>query len=250
MARILSKVDSEVKKIFQKAVNIFFFIGAGVSVESGVPSFRGLGQMDYFEDYFPMYLCSQEAFQRHTQLCWRFFKHIHDISTKAEPNIAHKTITKLQQEAKNLAKNITVLTLSYDGLLNKAGVEDVLELHGNINYAICLKCNKKRDLAEINLADNPIPICSCTGLLKPNVILLDESVEESIYDQATIAARNSDLYFVIGSSGVHQHSKYFLMNTPEKCITIEINPMPSYLSRHCDYVLRAKAEEILPQLKS
>lgn len=250
MARILSKVDDEVKKLFQKAENIFFFIGAGVSVQSGIPSFRGLGQMDYFEEYFPMYLCSQEAFQRHTQLCWRFFKHIFDISTKAEPNLAHKTIAKLQQEAKNLAKNVTVLTLSYDGLLNKAGVKDVLELHGNINYSICLKCNKKQDLVEISLMDNPMPACSCGGLLKPNVILLAESVEENIYDQATIAARNADLYFVIGSSGVHEHSKYFLTNVPKECTTIEINPMPSYLSKLCNYVLRADAQEILPQLKS
>lgn len=249
MVRILTKVDTEVKKKFQKAQNIFFFVGSGVSVSSGVPSFQGLEQMDYFEGFFPMYLSSQEGFNKHPKICWRFFQHIYNVVSKAEPNVAHKTIYSLQLAAKKSGKNITILTLAYDGLLSKSGVENVLELHGNINYSICSACKKKQDTRQIIL-EGELPICSCGGLLRPNIVLLDESVEEQIYDQATIAVRSADMYFVIGSSGVHQHSKYFLTKTSKESTTVEINPISSYLSRLCDFTLRGNAEDILPQLQS
>lgn len=249
MARILTRVDTEIQKKFQKAKNIFFFVGSGISVSSGIPALQGLEQMDYFEGNFPMYLSSKEGFNRYPKICWRFFQHMYNIVSKSEPNIAHKTIRSLQLAATKSGKSVTVLTLAYDGLLSKAGVENVLELHGNINYAICLKCNKQQDMKQIVLEDE-LPVCDCGGLIRPNVVLLDEPVEEQIYDQGTIAAKNADIYFVIGSSGVHQHSKYFLVNAPKQSTSIEINTTPSYLSRLCNFTLRGKAEDILPQLQT
>lgn len=251
MARkILPKVTDEVEKLFQKAQNIFFFVGSGISVGSGIPSFRGLQEMDYFEEYFPMFLSSQEGLQKKSEVCWRFFKHLHEIINKAEPNIAHKTIATLQQKAKEKGKNVTVLTLAYDGLLIKAGVENVLELHGNINLVVCSKCTKYQKMIEIELNPNQMPTCECGGFLRPNIVLLDESVKEEIYDNGTIAARKADLYFSIGTSGVHKHSKYFFSELVGGATTIEINPIPTYLSRFFQFVLREKAEIILPQFKS
>lgn len=247
--KILSAVDDKVQKLFQRSQNIFFFVGSGISVASGIPTFRGLTQMDYFNGWFPQYLSSKDGFQRRTEICWQFFKHMHHLVKEAKPNKAHERIALLQTKAKEKKKTLNIVTLAYDNLLIKAGVKSVLELHGNINNAVCSKCGKQESMSAIELKERQIPTCSCGGIIRPDIVLMEELVKEEIYDKAISALKRADLRFMIGSSGVHEQSKYFLLNSVHDCPTVEINPIPSYLTRECDFAIQGCAENILFQLR-
>lgn len=248
MAKTYSTVEKSINEVFQKAQKIFFFVGSGVSVASGIAAFRGVGEMEYFQGYPPMYLCSEEMWVRNPGLAWSFFKHSYNLISKTVPNKAHSAIANLQGSAMEKGKTFNVLTLAYDGLLDKAGVKDVVELHGTINKVGCTKCNKIDDMQNV-VNQEGIPKCSCKGVLRPAIALLNELIiDEGIWDQSIAMVERADLFVSIGTSGVQQHSGIFLSTVPKGKIKIEINPNPSYLSRFCDYNIRGTAEEILPQI--
>ncbi len=247
--KIMRVVDKKVEQLFQKAENIVFFVGSGISVASGIPTFRGLTQMEYFKGFYPPYLSSVQGFQRRTAICWEFFKHMHNLVKEAKPNKAHERLAFLQAKAKEKKKKISVITLCYDGLLSKAGVKSIIELHGNINTSSCVKCHKQEQMDTIELKEGEIPTCACGGLFKPDVVLLDEAVKEEIYDNAATTIKNADLYFVIGSSGVQEQSKKMMLYTGPYCMCVEINPTSSHLTIESQFAVQDRAETVLFQLR-
>lgn len=184
---------------FEKAVkesdNIVFFGGAGVSTESGIPDFRsedGLYRQSY--RYPPETIISHSFFMRNPEEFYRFYRD-RMIYPKAEPNITHKNLAALEEQGKLKA----VVTQNIDGLHQTAGSRNVLELHGSIHRNYCMKCGKFYDLAYI-CRGTGIPRCSCGGMIKPDVVLYEEGLDQKILEDAIYFISNADVLIVGGTS--------------------------------------------------
>ncbi len=249
--QILNSVPCELREKLRKVYSIAVLAGAGISVASGINTFRGANQMKYFAGYPPAYLCSREVFQQMPELGWKFFHQLYNLINAAEPNTAHKTIAAWQcAAARRRVVKFYLSTTNFDGLLQRAGATSVQELHGNINRVVCWQCRQVRVMAEINFAHLP-PQCSCGGWLAPDITLLNDFINEAAYDETITATRGCEIFFVIGNSGVLNHAASFIQMVKSRAnaILIEINARPSYLSRHMHFVIRGPAEEMLPQFE-
>lgn len=185
----------EFKELVDKSNNIVFFGGAGVSTESGIPDFRskdGLYNQKY--KYPPEEILSHEFFIENTEEFYKFYKDKVN-SLKYEPNITHKKLAYLEQEGKLKA----VITQNIDGLHQKAGSKNVLELHGSVLRNYCIKCNKFYD-AEYVFNSEGIPKCTCGGIIKPDVVLYGESLDEEVLEKSVYAIAKADLMIVGGTS--------------------------------------------------
>ena len=185
----------EFKELVDKSNNIVFFGGAGVSTESGIPDFRskdGLYNQKY--KYPPEEILSHEFFIENTEEFYKFYKDKMN-SLKYEPNITHKKLAYLEQEGKLKA----VITQNIDGLHQKAGSKNVLELHGSVLRNYCIKCNKFYD-AEYVFNSEGIPKCTCGGIIKPDVVLYEEPLDEEVLEKSVYAIAKADLMIVGGTS--------------------------------------------------
>ena len=185
----------EFKELVDKSNNIVFFGGAGVSTESGIPDFRskdGLYNQKY--KYPPEEILSHEFFIENTEEFYKFYKDKMN-SLKYEPNITHKKLAYLEQEGKLKA----VITQNIDGLHQKAGSKNVLELHGSVLRNYCIKCNKFYD-AEYVFNSEGIPKCTCGGIIKPDVVLYGEALDEEVLEKSVYAIAKADLMIVGGTS--------------------------------------------------
>lgn len=183
------------KQLINESNNIVFFGGAGVSTESGIPDFRskdGLYNQKY--DYPPEEILSHTFFVRHTEEFYKFYKDKMN-SLKYEPNITHLKLASLEKEGKLKA----VITQNIDGLHQKAGSENVLELHGSVLRNYCAKCNKFYN-AEYVFNGDGVPKCDCCGIIKPDVVLYEEGLDDTILRNSVIAIQNADLLIVAGTS--------------------------------------------------
>ena len=183
------------KQLIDESNNIVFFGGAGVSTESGIPDFRskdGLYNQKY--DYPPEEILSHTFFMRYTDEFYKFYKDKLN-SLKYEPNITHLKLAKLEEEGKLKA----VVTQNIDGLHQKAGSKNVYELHGSVLRNYCMNCHKSYDAEYIFGADG-IPECSCGGIVKPDVVLYEEGLDDRTVNGAIQAIRNADLLIVAGTS--------------------------------------------------
>ena len=185
----------KLKKIINESNNIVFFGGAGVSTESGIPDFRskdGLYNQKY--KYPPEEILSHTFFMRETEEFYKFYKEKMN-SLKYEPNITHKKLAELENEGKLKA----VITQNIDGLHQKAGSKNVLELHGSVLRNYCMKCNKFYN-AEYVFESEGIPKCNCGGIIKPDVVLYEEGLNQEILNNSIRAIYNADLMIVAGTS--------------------------------------------------
>ncbi len=184
----------EFKKIIENSNNIVFFGGAGVSTESGIPDFRskdGLYNQKY--DYPPELILSHTFFYNNTEEFYKFYKDKMN-SLKYEPNITHIKLKELEDKGKLKC----VITQNIDGLHTKAGSKNVLEIHGTIYKNHCIKCNKEYS-AEYVFNSNGIPRCNCGGIIKPDVVLYEEPLNES-FEEAIRYIQNCDTLIVGGTS--------------------------------------------------
>ncbi len=183
------------KELVESSNNIVFFGGAGVSTESGIPDFRskdGLYNQKY--DYPPEEILSHTFFINNTEEFYKFYKDKLN-SLKYEPNITHFKLAELEKKGKIKA----VITQNIDGLHQKAGSKNVLELHGSVLKNYCMKCNKFYD-AEFVFKSSGIPKCECGGIIKPDVVLYEEGLDDNILRESILAIRNADLMIVGGTS--------------------------------------------------
>ena len=183
------------KNIIEKSNNIVFFGGAGVSTESGIPDFRskdGLYNQKY--DYPPEMILSHTFFINHTEEFFKFYKDKMN-ALNYEPNITHLKLAQLEEEGKLKA----VVTQNIDGLHQKAGSKNVYELHGSILRNYCMKCGKFYD-GEFVFKSNGVPKCECGGIIKPDVVLYEEGLNQNTLNQAINAIVNADMLIVGGTS--------------------------------------------------
>lgn len=183
------------KQLVNESNNIVFFGGAGVSTESGIPDFRskdGLYNQQY--KYPPEEILSHTFFMNNTEEFYKFYKAKMN-SLKYEPNITHIKLAELERQGALRA----VITQNIDGLHQKAGSKNVYELHGSVLRNYCMKCNKFYD-AEFIFNSEGIPKCDCGGIIKPDVVLYEEGLDDSVLRGAVQAIREADLMIVAGTS--------------------------------------------------
>ena len=175
---------------------IVFFGGAGVSTESGIPDFRsvdGLYHMKY--EWPPEEILSHEFFCERPADFWRFYRD-KMLPLEAEPNAAHRKLAELEKAGKLTA----VITQNIDGLHQKAGSRNVLELHGSVWRNRCLRCGKAYAPQALRDSAEEVPHCSCGGVIKPEVVLYGEGLDEEVLSRSVSALRQADLCIVAGTS--------------------------------------------------
>lgn len=185
----------ELKRMVEESQRIVFFGGAGVSTESGIPDFRskdGLYNQKY--KFPPETILSHTFFMKKTD---EFFKFYNDKmnSLKYEPNITHRKLEQLEKEGKLKA----VITQNIDGLHQKAGSKAVYELHGSVLRNYCMKCRKFHS-AEFVFESDGVPYCECGGVVKPDVVLYEEPLDDEIVRNAIENIRNADMLIIAGTS--------------------------------------------------
>jgi len=189
------KADNELRNILENSDNIVFFGGAGVSTESGIPDFRSAdGLYNDTYEYPPETILSHSFFMEHTEEFYRFYRD-KMLYPSAKPNKAHIALAKLEKQGKLKA----VITQNVDGLHTLAGSSNVLELHGSALKNICMTCKKGYPVEKI-IQTEGIPFCSCGGIIKPDVVLYEESLDSSVMIKATNMIYDADVLIVGGTS--------------------------------------------------
>ena len=186
----------EFQKMIDEHENIVFFGGAGVSTESGIPDFRstdGLYHQEY--DYPPETILSHTFFQREPKEFFRFYRN-KMLELDAKPNPAHCKLAQLEQVGKVKA----VITQNIDGLHQLAGSKEVYELHGSVHRNYCMKCGKFYDARYMKEAPGDIPKCSCGGIIKPEVVLYEEALDQETIRKSIAALSKADMVIVGGTS--------------------------------------------------
>lgn len=185
----------ELQRMIDESSNIVFFGGAGVSTESNIPDFRsadGLYQEKYV--YPPEQVVSHTFFVRKTEMFYQFYKD-KMMFLNAKPNKAHLKLAEMEEAGKLTA----VITQNIDGLHQMAGSKKVLELHGSIHRNYCQRCGKFYDAKYVKESDG-IPKCSCGGTIKPDVVLYEEGLDQTIISQAIRAISEADMLIIGGTS--------------------------------------------------
>ncbi len=224
-------MHSELKKIISKSNNIVFFGGAGVSTESGIPDFRsvdGLYSTKY--KYPPEIMISHSFFLSNTEEFYDFYIN-KMIFLNAKPNNAHKKLAELEEEGKLKA----VITQNIDGLHQKAGSKNVLELHGSVHRNYCVKCRKFHDVHFI-VNSKGVPKCQCGGLVKPDVVLYEESLDSDIMERSVKYIENADV-LIIGGTSLVVYPAAGLINYFKGSKLILINKTSTPMDKNADLVI-------------
>ena len=189
-----SKLDT-LKTWVDEAQRIVFFGGAGVSTESGIPDFRSVdGLYNQKFKYPPETIISHSFFERRPEEFFEFYKE-KMLPLGFEPNVTHKVLARWEREGKLSA----VVTQNIDGLHQKAGSRNVLELHGSVLRNYCVRCHKSYS-AEFVKNSKGVPRCDCGGIVKPDVVLYEESLDQDVMGRAAMAIAGADLLIVAGTS--------------------------------------------------
>lgn len=183
------------KELLDGSDNIVFFGGAGVSTESGIPDFRSVdGLYSQKFKYPPETILSHTFFERHTEEFFDFYR-TKMLAPDAQPNAAHRKLAQWEQEGRLKA----VVTQNIDGLHQKAGSREVLELHGSVLRNHCLRCGKFYGVEAV-AESTGIPRCTCGGVIKPDVVLYEESLDEQVMEKALDYIAGADVLIIGGTS--------------------------------------------------
>jgi NAD-dependent deacetylase len=236
----------KLKEIIRNSSNIVVFTGAGISSESGIPTYRG--SEGVWSKYDPNIYANINVFIQDSTYYWHYFKdERYPVIKNAKPNITHYSIVKLEKKGKINC----VITQNIDGLHQMAGSSKVIELHGNTRIIFCLKCEKKYSIDEVysKLQKELPPFCSCGGRLKTNTILFGEPLPPIALSKAEIAAKNCDLFLALGSSLVvypAANLPIIAKNNSSYLVIINLDETP--LDNIADLVIHDKVSNILSKL--
>ena len=230
------------KNWIKESERIVFFGGAGVSTESGIPDFRSVdGLYNQKFEFPPEKIISHSFFESDPEYFFRFYKE-KMLPLDFDPNITHEKLAQWEQEGKLLA----VITQNIDGLHQKAGSENVLELHGNVHRNYCRKCRKFYDGYFVRSSEG-VPTCSCGGMIKPDVVLYEEPLDGFITQAAVDAIRNADLLIVAGTS-LTVYPAAGMINYYNGDHLVLINRDETTLDRMADLVFHDSLGHIFSQL--
>jgi len=216
--------------------------GAGVSRESGVPTFRGKDGL--WNKYRPEDLATPEAFMRNPDLVWEWYRWRMDLVKKTEPNPAHLTL----KEFENIFDEFYTITQNVDNLHQKAGSKNVIELHGNLLRARCTKCG--RIYRDFEAEEGELPRCpECGGLLRPDVVWFGEMLPPDALKRSFEIARKSEFFFVIGTSAVVYPAAQLPFEAYQAgALIIEVNIEKTPVTHIAYYHFEAPAGEVMPMI--
>jgi NAD-dependent deacetylase len=212
--------------IIASSKHVVALTGAGISVESGIPPFRGKGGL--WEKFDPMEVGHIQSFMENPERVWRLLiSEMKGILTEARPNPAHYGLARLE----SLGKLKTVITQNVDGLHQLAGSRDVIEFHGNFAWLRCLDCGARVKTVDVGLKEMP-PKCDCGGIYRPECVFFGESIPMQAMDRSQLAASSCDLMLVIGTSAVVQPAAFMpVIARQSGAVVIEINSEPTPLTQ-------------------
>jgi len=226
----------------QKSRCTVVFTGAGVSAESGVPTFRG--QDGYWKNFRVEELATPQAFSKDPKFVWDWYDARRLALHTKEPNLAHKKIVEWEKQF----GNVHVITQNVDGLHQRAGTEKIHCLHGDIWEIRCTRCGISERNVEAPLSHLP-PVCACGGIQRPGVVWFGEMLPQETWEEAERFCSCADLMFVIGTSAiVYPAAGLPMLAKSRGCYIVEVNIQPTELTPHFDLFLQGKAGEVLSQI--
>ena len=231
------------KEIIDHSDNLVFFGGAGVSTESGIPDFRSVdGLYNQKYDYPPETILSHTFYRKKTEEFYRFYRD-KMLCLTAKPNAAHLKLAQWEKEG----RGITVITQNIDGLHQMAGSRNVLELHGSVHRNSCMRCLKPYPLAAVQNSTG-IPRCPCGGIIKPDVVLYEEGLDENVLMRSVRAMQQADLLIIAGTS-LAVYPAAGLLRYYEGEHTVVINRSPTPMDEKADLLFSEKVGEVLTQVQ-
>ncbi len=233
---------STLRHWIEKSTHLVVLTGAGISAESGVPTFRGPDGL--WRQYRAEDLATPEAFARDPRLVWEWYQWRRSIVANTQPNPGHMALAALEHHR----NDFTLITQNVDGLHDLAGSSNPLKLHGDIWEMRCTRCSNQLVNREVPLQQLP-PMCECGAMLRPNIVWFGESLPPLVLDQAWNAAEHADLFLVVGTSAlVHPAATLPLVAQRSGAKVVEINLEPTAITDQIDISLMAAAGELLPLL--
>ncbi len=231
-----------VKNQILESEKIVFVTGAGISQDSGIPTYRGTDGL--WKNYDPMKLATIDAFYENPKLVWEWYQDRRKNIFDAKPNPAHKAIAEMEKFG-----NVSILTQNIDGLHQKAGSSNVYELHGSIIRIKCTVCDFNKELfSEFNSLP---PKCTCGNILRPDVVWFGESLPQKTWQDAMILAGSCDLMIIAGTSLLVSPANTLPVFASQNGATmIEVNPERTMLSSEVHLSIREKSSVALPKLLS
>ena len=230
------------QEALKNAQNICVLTGAGVSAESGIPTFRG--EDGLWKKFRPEELANIQAFMKNPELVWEWYQFRRNIINEVEYNPGHVALAQWE----NLHEHFTLVTQNVDGLHRRAGNRNIVELHGNIMRNRCLKCGNVFETEEVYFKGK-VPLCTCGGMLRPDVVWFGEMLQPEVINKAFTASEEADIFLSIGTSAI----VYPAASLPEiaksnGAFLIEINLEPTPLTPKADLFLEGLSGKILPEL--
>ncbi len=243
MADSQFEVDPYVYEVLAEAKHIVALTGAGISSESGIPTFRG--KEGLWKKFSPEELANFRSFMENPELVTEWYQHRREIINRVEPNPAHYALVDME----NIFAYVTIITQNVDGLHQKAGSTNVIELHGNIFRNYCIDCGKRFDYNKLPLT-NGIPRCTdCNGYIRPDVVWFGEALSTEAIQEAEHVTAAADVMFSIGTSAVVYPAAQLPRTAKyHDAYLVEINPEHTDISLIADTTIREPSGEALPQL--
>jgi len=222
------------------ACSIVFFTGAGISAESGIPTFRGKDGI--WNKLKPEELANFGSFMRNPDMVWEWYNHRKKIIHDSQPNKGHITISEMQDYF-----DVTVVTQNIDNLHRRAGSTKIYELHGNIERNYCIKCKKFYN-EELDFSRG-VPTCDCGSLIRPDVVWFGEYLPEDQFKGGEKASMNADVFFIVGTSAVVYPAAGLVSTAKQSGASlVEINIEETEISSFVDYSFFGGAATVLPKL--
>jgi NAD-dependent protein deacetylase/lipoamidase len=242
---ISNAIPNDLERTLRRARFVAALTGAGISAESGLGTFRD-AQTGLWARFDPRELATPGAFARNPELVWDWYAWRRECVAAAQPNAGHLALAQLEGQV----PEFLLVTQNVDGLHQRAGSRKLVELHGNIGR---VKCSREGTVVERwNAKDGEVPRCAgCGAFLRPDVVWFEEALPETALAAADDAARRCDVLLVIGTSAeVYPAAGLPMLAREHGAVLVEINPNPTALSAHVDYVLRGASGVVLPRLVS
>ncbi len=238
------QISDKLQKTIVTAKSVCVLTGAGISAESGVPTFRGGGNtLDWKGMPFEQISSARMVRENLTEV-WEWFDYRRGVLRDCQPNAAHFALADWEDKF----EGFTLVTQNIDGLHAAAGSRDVIELHGNIQCAYCVKCEKRFDIRG-KIPHVPVDCDDCYAKVRPDVVLFGEMLPFDAIEKAERKARNCDLFYIIGTSAlVYPAAGLAEIAYASGAFLVEINTEETPMTNICDDAIRGKATEILPLL--
>lgn len=243
MEESFEKQVQRLQQMVDDAADVVFFGGAGVSTESGIPDFRsadGIYRQKY--PYPPEEMLSHTMFQRHPEEFYRFYRE-KMLYLSAKPNGAHRKLAEMEQAGKLSA----VVTQNIDGLHQAAGSRTVWELHGSVFRNYCTQCGRMYGVEAILHADG-IPRCSCGGMIRPDVVLYEEALNQQVLEEALRAIRRADM-LIVGGTSLAVYPASGLAESFQGNHLVVINRSSTRLDGRADLFINQKIGEVLERIR-